>query len=1297
MQHRVWAVVVLAIAGMVGVSGTAAAFTWPTNQPVATAKPKSTDLKKVKAACEAQDLNTAIAGCTQLIKAKPKKAELADAYFKRGKAYDKRDEEKNALADFSKAIDLQPKFAKASLWKAAVEHSADFDEDRFIAAIDAILQVNPDFTGGRVFKGWALYRKGDKASAKAEFDIAIKLLASQFVGEKTAELLNERGDAFRGKEEYERAIADYNEALRLKPDFDEAYIKLGNAYFQKEDYDHALSAFTDAIGVQPDYVDAYASRAAAYRKKQAWDKAIADYDAAISRNPAGAVLYDYRGACLREKGDNERAADNFRKAIELNPKLADAYIGLALIHRDKKEWDQAIENFKAAVALKPSNEGYLNLLGIAYRLKGDSDSAMVSYEKALVLNPKLADAHVGKAILFRDKKDYDAAIAETNAAIAIEPENANHYNSLGSIYADKADFDLALASYDKSLALKPNLMDSHLGKAIIYRDKHQYYQQIDELGQALQIELSHAFVYLSRAWTYVNLGEYDRALNDFSEAIRLDPKHAQAYLSRGQLADSHNDYVAAIPDFTKAVALFKDGSQRDVARSSLISALVEKGDYGTALEIISGWFHEAPPNALHHVMLARIYHFKSDNEKALEHISEAIRLNPTLGTSYSTRASIYVSMGKYDLALADADKAIELMPDFVIFYSLRAQIHLFKNDHVRMADDCSHAIRIADKGPLDFSADIYALCAAFYRGAGNYDQSLAYYNEALRLRPNDPSKSGYLAGKAATLKETGDFDSAMASADEAIKKAPDNPDGYVQRGYAYLEKSKLDDALADFSKAVQLNPQTAYNPLIGRASVYAKKREYERAIEDFSAAILIDPVSPKAYYYRANAHRDRGDHEAALKDYNKALSLPVADAKLRVSYRYDRGLAFLWQGGTDTKKLDLAVADFDETLRLNPKYGLAYVARAEAYYLMKGKLDEALADANEALKIGKRSELAHAVRGDILRELNRLPEALLEFDQAIKLGAALPSVYFGRGWAYEREGRVTPALLDYQKAVALDADDPFQQDAKLKAQVRLAVLETQRVSPSAGLLTPVKATSGHRIALVIGESDYRHLGKLKNPANDARAVAQALRQFGFDGVQEVIDANRATLASALADFAERAASANWAVVFYAGHGFQWDGANYLIPVDAKLESSSTLDGEALNAGALIEAAAKAKTVSLVMLDACRNDAAFERVRQARSDSRGITVIAPSGLARVAAPKGSYVVFATLEDHSAADGAGEDHSPFTKALIENIDQPFDLAKLFSKVHDDVIKATHNEQAPTAYGLLPFEDLYFKYPG
>jgi uncharacterized caspase-like protein len=197
---------------------------------------------------------------------------------------------------------------------------------------------------------------------------------------------------------------------------------------------------------------------------------------------------------------------------------------------------------------------------------------------------------------------------------------------------------------------------------------------------------------------------------------------------------------------------------------------------------------------------------------------------------------------------------------------------------------------------------------------------------------------------------------------------------------------------------------------------------------------------------------------------------------------------------------------------------------------------------------------------------------------------------------------------------------------------------------------------------------------------------------------ELADVDRGTLTNALAAFAQRAASADWAVVFYAGHGFQWNGANYLIPVDAKLESAAALSGEAVSLGALIESAAKAKTVSVIMLDACRNDPAYERVRQEQPGGRGVTVAPPpSGLATVSVPRGSYIVFATEANRSAADGEREDNSPFTKALIANIDQPVDLDKLFRKVSEDVSRATQNAQTPTVYGILPNLDLYFKYPG
>src|SRR5262249_45586403 len=140
--------------------------------------------------------------------------------------------------------------------------------------------------------------------------------------------------------------------------------------------------------------------------------------------------------------------------------------------------------------------------------------------------------------------------------------------------------------------------------------------------------------------------------------------------------NSRNNFAAAIPDLTKAEELAKEAWRREGARSSLVGAFINKGDYDLALEKIRSWSAEMSPNARYQDMLGRVYNAKSDYEKALEHASEAIRLEPKENTHYVLRTNIYRAMGKYDLALEDAGKAIELAPDFAMSYVSRAQIHL---------------------------------------------------------------------------------------------------------------------------------------------------------------------------------------------------------------------------------------------------------------------------------------------------------------------------------------------------------------------------------------------------------------------------------------------------------------------------------------------------------------------------------------------------------------------------------------------------------------------------------------------
>jgi uncharacterized caspase-like protein len=227
------------------------------------------------------------------------------------------------------------------------------------------------------------------------------------------------------------------------------------------------------------------------------------------------------------------------------------------------------------------------------------------------------------------------------------------------------------------------------------------------------------------------------------------------------------------------------------------------------------------------------------------------------------------------------------------------------------------------------------------------------------------------------------------------------------------------------------------------------------------------------------------------------------------------------------------------------------------------------------------------------------------------------------------------------------------------------------------------------VALVIGVGAYQNAPALRNPPNDAAAIAQALRELGFMDVSEVINPSRATLEAALMAFGDKAAEADWAVIFYAGHGMQVDGHNFLIPVDAKLENDRHVDFETVVLDRVIESMGSTKKLGLVILDACRDNPFLKRMKQTRSlRSFG------NGLAAVEPGVGQMIVYATKDGSVAEDGEGE-HSPFTMALLRHIHEArLDIRLMFSKVRDSVLQATDSRQQPFTYGSLPGEGLFFK---
>src|ERR1700681_1965308 len=215
----------------------------------------------------------------------------------------------------------------------------------------------------------------------------------------------------------------------------------------------------------------------------------------------------------------------------------------------------------------------------------------------------------------------------------------------------------------------------------------------------------------------------------------------------------------------------------------------------------------------------------------------------------------------------------------------------------------------------------------------------------------------------------------------------------------------------------------------------------------------------------------------------------------------------------------------------------------------------------------------------------------------------------------------------------------------------------------------------------------KRVALVPNPVNDGAVIAATLKDAGFDVVDSRHDLPAAETRRALRDFADRARDADIAVVYYAGHGMEVDGTNYLIPVDAKLERDTDVYDEAFSLDRILLAVEPAKQLRLVILDACR-DNPFAKIMKKTVASRAVG----QGLAKVEPTSPNMLIAYSAKAGSTALDGDAKNSPFTMALAKHLTTPgLDVRRAFGFVRDDVLKNTGNRQEPFVYGSLGGEDV------
>ncbi|HXW72953.1 MAG TPA: tetratricopeptide repeat protein [Methylocella sp.] len=619
-----------------------------------------------------------------------------------------------------------------------------------------------------------------------------------------------------------------------------------------------------------------------------------------------------------------------------------------------------------------------------------------------------------------------------------------------------------------------------------------------------------------------------------------------------------------------------------------------------------------------------------------------------------------------------------------------------------------------------------------YHMLGRYDDAIRDFNRAIEL---DSKQAAIYNARGTSLFRKDEFDQAIADYDKAIELDGTYAKAYVNRGQAFAAKRQFDRAIADFDAFIKLAPK---NPLglIQRGDARKEKGDFSGAITDYNLAIGLDPKSWEAYTHEGEAKRLNGDLAGSLADHDKAIELNTNPKEAYVN----RALTLKDQG-----KYDQAAASCDKAILIDPNYSPAFLNRGLIRRL-SGDLKGSANDLDRAVALDPRFHLALSFRGDTRRDLGDSAGALSDYSQAIALWPDFIPAYVGRGLTYEKVGDPEKAKADFDKAMKLPPSpdglaNPAQQVARThlaelatklvphpdelaalsaKAEreaaekakqelqrakeeadrrVREATEESKKVREELERLrteaerrakeTPdVIPDPGTRVALVIGNSRYQNVEFLPNPQRDAEAVADALKQLGFRTTL-LKDITLKELLSALESFGELIKQgADWSVIYFAGHGIEIGGINYIIPVDASLMSDSAVKYEAVPLDDLLSVEEKARKLRIVILDACRNNPFVPKMKfsvASRSVGRGF--------ARVEPQASTLIAFSAGDGQTANDGESE-HSPFTQAFLKNVNQPrMEVGMLFRRVYDQVRIATNGQQLPATHYSLPGELFYF----
>jgi tetratricopeptide (TPR) repeat protein/tRNA A-37 threonylcarbamoyl transferase component Bud32 len=575
---------------------------------------------------------------------------------------------------------------------------------------------------------------------------------------QTAVVFNNLGNALALRKEYDAAVAEYKEAIRLDPGYGPAHYNLGDVLRDKKEYDAAVGEYKEAIRLDPKFAPPHNGLGNVLYDRKEYDAAVAEFQAAIRLDPKYALPHHNLGIVLRDKKEYDSAVAEYKEAIRLDPKFATPHNNLGIALADRKEYAAAVAEFKVAIWLDPKDAKPHHNLGVVLYDRKEYDAAVAEFQEAIRLNTNYASArnYLGNALA--ERKEYAAAVAEFQAAIRLDPKFAHPHNGLGNVLAERKEYAAAVAEFQAAIRLDPKFAHPHNGLGNVLYDRKEYAAAVAEFQAAIRLDPNFALAYANLGLAYKQLGRFAEAVEAFRKADQLMPGHP--------------------------------GIQRALRDAEAWSALDQR------LPVIRSG-EDKPKTAVEAIQFATLAAqiYKKEYALAFRLFSDAFAVEPML-----------VQANRYKAARAAVQFAAGHDAHGVKL-EMEEWYHLQKQARTWLAADLAALRKFAASAPAAQRQQARA-----YLGNWPEDSDLVPVRDPtwVKAMPDEERKAweALWAEVAEILRNTEKRpDAANGEPRKASDDVPNDPTAHFDRGNAAWSAYRLNDAIAEFRKAIQLDPK----------------------------------------------------------------------------------------------------------------------------------------------------------------------------------------------------------------------------------------------------------------------------------------------------------------------------------------------------------------------------------------------------------------------------------------------------------------------------------------------------------